>query len=121
VAHVALEGDHILIALRAMEKVLSLHGNMTVPLRHVSAVKTDPPDYASRQGIRLGPSIPGASQGTFITPEGKVFFSYRDARRCITLELRDERYVRIVVEIDPAEDPSRVKAEIESALRSERA
>lgn len=119
-AHVAIQGERVEIRLSLVEEVLSLHGALHVPLRHVRGVSADPVPAAWWRGVKIGTQLPGVVvAGTFLTGEGAIFYDFRDARRCVTLELRDERYRRVVVQVDPPQEPAQVKAELDAALAAQ--
>ena len=115
-AVVTVEGPEVQIRLRLVEEVLALHGSLHIPLRHIVGVSAAPVPPALWRGFRIGANIPGALvAGTFLTPEGAVFYDIRAGERCVSLDLAGEGYRRVVVELDPGQEPERVAAEIEAA------
>ncbi|MCL6559098.1 MAG: hypothetical protein K6U74_09905 [Firmicutes bacterium] len=115
-SHVAVTGDQVEIRLSILETVLTFHGTLHIPLRHIRSVSTDPVEHVWWTGVRVGIGIPGASHGTFRTPNGLIFSDYRNGERCLSIELADEHYRRVIVEIDPPQDKSQVQADIQRAL-----
>jgi len=72
-----------------------------VPLAHVAGVQ-----LAADDAIKAG---------TYYEKEGRVFWDVRDPERAVAVLLRDERYVKLVVEV---EDPQATVAALEAALNS---
>lgn len=115
-AWVTVGDGRVRIKLSLLERLLTLHGSLDIPLEHVVSVSVDPVAHAWWRGRRVGVSVPGASHGTFISDGGLSFYDYRNGDRCLTLELRDQRYRRVIVEVDRPQEPSMVKAAIDAAL-----
>ncbi len=63
-----------------------------------------------------GTHVPGIiTAGTYYDKEGRVFWDVHDPERAVAVLLRDERYVKLVVEV---EDPRATVAALEAALNS---
>jgi len=120
VARIEVRDDQIDIRLSLAEEVLALHGTLHIPLRHVMGVSAEPVPPAAWRGMRIGTNVPGVVvAGTFFTAEGAVFYDMRHGDRCVTIELAGERYKRVVVEVDPGQDPQVVASEIEAKRQAQ--
>lgn len=120
VALIVVGEDAIEIRLTVVEEVLALHGTLRVPLAHIRSVSTEPVPPALWRGVKLGTNLPGLMvAATFVTEEGVVFYDIRHGERCVTLELADDRYKRIVIELDAAHDPADVASAITAAKAAE--
>jgi hypothetical protein len=118
-AVVTVDSQEVRVRLSVVEEVLALHGSLHIPLRHVVRVSAAPVPPALWRGFRVGANIPGVLvAGTFLTPEGDVFYDIRGGERCLTLELAGEGYRRVVVEVDADHDPEEIAAQIEAARRA---
>lgn len=116
-ARVVLKEDKVEIRLSLGEEVLALRGPFAVPYGHIVRVSHEPVPDAWFRGIRLGTNLPGVLvAGTFLTGEGTVFCDFHDRSRCLTLELADEHYRRIVVEVDRDQDPATLAEAIAERL-----
>jgi hypothetical protein len=73
------------------------------PLSHVVGAEANPEVALGwRKGIRApGTYLPGViAAGTFY-PEGeRVFWDVHDPQKTVVIELRDERYSRLIVEVE---------------------
>jgi hypothetical protein len=103
---ISVEGSEVILEVEGLDKLWSLRSRLQIPLAHVRNIRPEP-EAARRwfHGIRLaGSNIPGIlTAGTFYESGGLVFWDVHDPERAISLELSDERYQRLIVEVaDPA-------------------
>lgn len=118
-ARVAMEEQGVTIRLNWVDEVLALHGSLHIPYRHIVGVSTEEIPEAWLHGIRVGTNLPGMKvAGTYSTEDGMIFCVFRDRAQCLTLELTHERYVRVVVEIDPVQNREALKEEIRARVRA---
>src|SRR5437868_6578869 len=116
--NVSIDGDRIHLDVEGTDQLWALRSHLEFPLAHVRSVRVDP--EAARgwwHGLKLlGTSIHGIlTAGTFYQQGGIVFYVVHDPDFTLVLELRSERYERLIVEV---EDPESTSAMIERALRS---
>jgi hypothetical protein len=116
VAEVELTEDTLSIHVRGMDRLWALRSHLEIPLSHVSGAEAA--QEAARgwwQGIRSGGThVPGViTAGTFHQEGERVFWDVHDPEKAIVIGLRDERYARLVIEV---EDPPGTVAAIEEAL-----
>ena len=116
VAEVELAEDTLSIHVRGMDRLWALRSHLEIPLSHVSGAEAAP-EVARRwwQGIRSGGThVPGVIMaGTFHQEGERVFWDVHDPEKAIVIRLRDERYARLVIEV---EDPPATVAAIREAL-----
>jgi hypothetical protein len=116
VAEVELAEDTLSIHVLGMDQLWALKSHLEIPLSHVSGAEADP-EVARRwwQGIRSGGThVPGViTAGTFHQEGERVFWDVHDPEKAIVIQLRDERYARLVIEV---EDPPATVAAIQAAL-----
>lgn len=99
---VGITEGKLTIEVQGWDKLWSLKSRLEIPLEHVLDVRTAE-EHAG--GIRaLGTYVPGViTAGTFRQEGGWVFWDVRNAAKGIALELRDERYSKLIIEVaDPA-------------------
>lgn len=103
---ITIVNDNLVLSMNGFNKILSLRGELTVPLQHVRGVTADPGAIKMPKGLRApGTAIPGLIYaGTFYHDGDKVFWNVHHAEKAIVIELADEEFKRLVVEVDnPAE------------------
>ena len=116
VAEVELAEDTLVIHVLGMDRLWALRSRLEIPLSHVSGAEAAP-EVARRwwQGLRSGGThVPGViTAGTFHQEGERVFWDVHDPEKAIVIRLRDERYERLVIEV---EDPPATVAAIQEAL-----
>jgi hypothetical protein len=103
-ARVTVENGQLRVELEGMHKIWALRNLITVPLVHVRGATGDPNIVGESKGWRApGTHIPGVfAAGTFHKDGEKIFWDVRDAAKAVVIELRDESFARLVLEV---EDP----------------
>jgi hypothetical protein len=116
VAEVELAEDTLSIHVLGMDRLWALRSHLEIPLSHVSGAEADP-EVARKwwQGIRSGGThMPGViTAGTFYQEGERVFWDVHDPEKTVVIRLKDERYARLVIEV---EDPPATVAAIHEAL-----
>ena len=104
----------LLVNIRGADKLLAFKSSLEIPLEHIAEVRLDP-DIAKGywHGWRLpGTNIPGViTAGTYYQDGQKSFWDVHHTDRALVIDLGDEPYNRLVVEV---EDPQAAVAMIES-------
>ena len=102
--------------VQGTDKLWAFKSSLEVPLIHITGVRTDP-EAASGwyHGIRMpGTNVPGViTAGTFYQDGKRVFWDVHHPEKTIVIDLHDERYSQLVVEVD---DPEGAVKLIQSAL-----
>ncbi|MEV4772025.1 hypothetical protein [Micromonospora humida] len=104
-ASVRIDGDDLVVEIEGMDRLWSLKSRLVIPLANVCGATADPGIAAEPKGLRApGTSLPGViTAGTFHQDGERVFWNIRDGARAVVIELADEHYDRLVVEVvDPA-------------------
>jgi hypothetical protein len=98
------------------DKLWAFKSSLEVPLAHIAAVRQDP-DAARGwyHGIRMpGTNVPGViTAGTFYHDGKRVFWDVHHPENTIIIDLHDERYNQLVVEVA---DPEAAVKLIQTAL-----
>lgn len=102
---VSIEGDRLVLAFEGLRQLCALRSRLEVPLAHVASVRADPAltlGWLERLKL-IGGYWPGQfACGTFLEDGRLVFYDVRDPTRAVVVELRDERYARLVLDVpDP--------------------
>jgi len=102
--------------IRGADKLWTLRSSLEIPLVHIAGVRADP--EAARgwyHGIRMpGTNVPGViTAGTFYQDGKRVFWDVHEPEKTIVIDLHDERFNQLVVEVD---DPEAAVRLIQKAL-----
>lgn len=99
-----------------IDRILTFTGRLAVPLAHIHSVSPAPELSRSEIGVKVvGAGIPGwIRAGIYAGKDGLAFWDVRDPAKALMLELHDERYSRLFVEV---EDPEATLALLQQALR----
>jgi len=113
-ATISVQGQDLVVEMNGLDKLWSLKSKLTIPLAHVRGATVDPGMVGEPKGVRApGTHLPGViTAGTFHQDGEKVFWAVRDGQNAVVVELADEQYTRLVVEVD---DPRAVVAMVEQA------
>ncbi|NUP50124.1 MAG: hypothetical protein HOW97_22845 [Catenulispora sp.] len=115
-AHISVEGDNLVVKMTGLDKLWALKSSLSIPLANVRGATADPGIIQEPKGMRApGTRVPGViTAGTFHIDGERVFWDVHDASKAVVIELADERYARLVVEVA---DPRAAVRDIEAALR----
>jgi hypothetical protein len=114
-ATVSVEGDQLVVEMQGLDRLWALKSTLTIPLVHVRGVSVDASGLAgASHGIRApGTYVPGViTAGTFHLDGERVFWDVHDPTRAVVVELADEKYTRLIVQV---EDPAATVALIQGA------
>lgn len=106
-------GRQVVITLDTKEKLMALKRTISIPKENIVSVSTEraKPSWLS---IKMGTHVPrGFMAGTFWTRKGKAFYYVRDFSKCVTLNLQNHEYSKVVIEVD---DKEAVARELKQAL-----
>lgn len=101
----AVDGGNLVLNVRGLDKLWSFKSRLSIPIQHVRGARFDPGvAHGWWKGLRApGTYIPGViAAGTFYREEKRIFWDVHDPERTIVIELEDERYDELIVEVkDP--------------------
>ena len=104
VADLEVDGDELVLHLRAIEKAEGAHGDIRIPLSAVTAVRAVDDPWPELRGIRApGTGLPnviavGTRRGNF----GKDFAAVHGKGPAVVVDLAGAPYGRLVVTADDA-------------------
>ena len=113
---VELTENALIVHVRGVDRLWALKSRLEIPLAHVVCAEVDPEVAQGwRKGLRApGTHVPGViTAGTFYQEGERVFWDVHDPERTVVIHLKDERYARLVIEVD---DPHATAAAIQGAL-----
>jgi hypothetical protein len=102
--------------VRGADKLWAFKSSLEIPLIHIAGVRADPETARGwYHGIRMpGTNVPGViTAGTFYQDGKRVFWDVHSPEKNIVIDLHDERYNELVVEVD---DPEAAVKLIKNAL-----
>ena len=113
--HVSIEHSRAIFAVQGWHRLLAFKTRLEIRLAHIVDVQHAPANVLSGwwKGIRLpGVHVPGLlAAGTFFVDGERAFWDVRDPSRAIVVELTDEPYKRLIIEVaDPAAEVARFRA-----------
>jgi hypothetical protein len=88
--------------VRGADRLWAFKSSLEIPLIHITGVRADP--EAARgwyHGIKMpGTSVPGViTAGTFYLDGKRVFWDVHHPKNTIVIDLHDERYSELIVEV----------------------
>lgn len=116
-AEIIVEEDRVVVHVQGVDRILALTTRLEVPLAHV--VGAAPDEVEARRwwhGVREpGIDVPHVlTAGRFLQHGDLVFWDVRGPERAISVELRHERYAKLVIGV---EDPDTAVNLINAAVR----
>lgn len=112
--HVDVTEGSLTVCVEGLDRIWALKSQVQVPLAHVAEVKPGIADAPWWRSIHMpGTNLPGVLRaGSFYdwgTHEWS-FWDVHDPGHAVTIDLRDEHYARLVVEVaNPAETVARLE------------
>jgi len=114
VVDLSISDGKLVLHVHGTDKLWALKSSLEIPLAHVAEIRADPSvAHGWSHGLRMpGTNIPGVlTAGTFYQDGKRVFWDVHNADNTVVLELRDERYNELIVEVaDPRATVAMVKA-----------
>ena len=111
---ISISGGTLMLHVRGADKFWALKASLEIPLQHIAGVRADPSiAHGWWHGMRMpGTNIPGVlTAGTFYQHGKRVFWDVHDPANTIVIELADERYDELIVEVaNPKVTVEQIKA-----------
>lgn len=110
----SVSNGKLVLHVMGADKLWAFKSSLEIPLEHIAGIRADP--EAARgwlHGIRMpGTQIPGMlTAGTFYRHGQRVFWDVHHPERTVVIDLRDERYNELIVEVaDPAAAVEQISA-----------
>jgi hypothetical protein len=112
---VDIRATDLVITVNGLDRLWTFKSQITIPLAHVRGATADPGIVRESKGRRApGLHIPGVIvAGTFRQDGERTFWDVHDLTKAIVIELHDDTYRRLVIEVD---DPRATVEVVEQAL-----
>lgn len=106
----SIEHNTLRLELCGLSKLWALQKQLEIPLGHVRAVG---PGEALARAWWSGQGGPGLLGGTLHQDGKRIFWDVRDPGRAVVIDVEDERYEQLIVEVaDPAMAVKQISAAI---------
>jgi len=100
------EGADFVFEVQGMHKVWAFKNTLTIPASHIKAAYQDAAKTAEWPGWKFpGTNVPFVlTAGTYFHSNEKTFWDVRHKDKCIVIDLADEDYDHLIIEVaDPQE------------------
>jgi len=107
---ISIENDNLVFTLTGIDMVLALKSKLAIPLKHVKSVSTAKADWNYFKMLKVaGTRIPElVVDGRFLSKEGLLFYEMHDPDKCITVELENEKYKKVIFEVSDKDDTAKM-------------
>jgi hypothetical protein len=118
---ITINDGKLVLEMEGLDKLWAFKGRMELPLSKVSGAHTVDPDVTRGlwKSLKVACTyIPGlVAAGTFKMRGKRIFWDVKSAEKAIEIDLVDDRYDELVVEVD---DPQAAVDQIRAAISSSR-
>ena len=114
--HITSEGGKLTLELEGWDRLWAFKSRLEIPQANIRGVRADPEVARGLwKGIRApGTHVPGVIiAGTYYKKGQRVFWDVKDPQKAIVIDLADERYNQLIVEV---EDPPRAVQQIQGMI-----
>jgi hypothetical protein len=110
----------LIVVVEGIERLWMLHSRLEIPLAHVKSASINPEVASNLPYPRQEHGDPEwhapISAGTFYQHGNRVFWEVTDPTKAVVIELKDDQYAELVVQVD---DPAAVVAQINQAIEAQ--
>lgn len=99
---VTLDGKTVVFNVLGLHKLWAFKGRLEIPQKHIKGARKDPD--LKKQIEKLGGKPGAVTAGTFVKEEEKVFWDVRDPEKAVVIDLADEEYNQLVIEVEYPEE-----------------
>ncbi|HEV2211131.1 MAG TPA: hypothetical protein VG167_20390 [Verrucomicrobiae bacterium] len=120
VVQITQAGRKLILEVEGWDKLWAFKSRLEVPQENIRSVRADPEVAKGLwKGIRApGTHLPGVIiAGTYYQHGQRIFWDVKDPEKAIVIELSDERYNELIVEV---EEPARTVREIQAMISRDR-
>lgn len=100
------QGDNFIFEVKGLHKLWALKSQITIPKENVLNAYPNEENLNWIAGLRMpGTHIPGLiTSGTYILKDGTIFCDVSDPKKSIVVELKDEHYKKLIIEVENVEE-----------------
>jgi hypothetical protein len=98
--------DKFIFEVLGLHKLWALKSQLTIPASHIIKAYPNTKKLNGFFGLRMpGTQIPGViTAGTYWVDDGTIFVDVSNYDQCIVVELENEHYKRLVIQVKNAEE-----------------
>jgi len=99
------QADNFIFEVKGLHKLWALKSQITIPKENVVNAYPNQESLNWIEGLRMpGTHIPGLiTSGTYILKDGTIFCDVSDPKKSIVVELKDEHYKKLIIEVENVE------------------
>lgn len=99
------QGENFIFEVKGLHKLWALKSQITIPKDNVINAYPNEENLNWIEGLRMpGTHIPGLiTSGTYILKDGTIFCDVSDHQKSIVIELKDEYYKKLIIEVENVE------------------
>ena len=100
---VSIDNTLAVFTLKGMDRFWAMKGEIRIPLNHIVGMREQPsPSMGWFDGFKLiGTDFPNRFRaGTYYQNGGKVFWDARQGEKVLVVDLKDEGYKKLIVQVD---------------------
>ena len=99
------QADNFIFEVKGLHKLWALKSQITIPKENVINAYPNQENLNWIEGLRMpGTHIPGLiTSGTYILKDGTIFCDVSDPKKSIVVELKDEHYKKLIIEVENVE------------------
>ncbi len=104
---ITVTDDMIGFEVEGLDKLWAFKSRLNIPIRNITGVRADPTiAHGWWKGLRApGTHLPGVIiAGTFYQDGKRIFWDVHDPEQTIVIDLADERYDQLIVEVEHPEE-----------------
>lgn len=100
------QGDHFTFDVKGFHKLWAFKSQINIPKENVIDAYPNQENLNWMVGLRMpGTHIPGLiTAGSYILKGGTIFCDVSDHNKSIVVELKDEHYKRLIIEVENVEE-----------------
>jgi hypothetical protein len=99
------QDDHFIFEIKGLHKLWALKSQLSIPAIHIVNAYPATEKDTHFFGLRMpGTQIPGIiTAGTYLVDDGSIFCDIVHPSKTIVVELQDEHYKKLVIEVEDPE------------------
>jgi hypothetical protein len=100
------EADKFVFEVKGLHKLWALKSQITIPKENILKTYPNKEVFNWLDGLKMpGTHIPGViTAGTYIVKDDTIFYDVTDYSNCIVIELKDEHYSKLIIEVENVEE-----------------
>jgi len=108
---ISKQDENFIFTVQGMHKVWALKSQLVIPASDIVRVHRDIDSISWWKGFRFGTNIPFVlTAGTFFKWGEKNFWDVADKNNCIVVDLKDESYNHLIIEVENPEEAIKLLA-----------